>query len=485
MRVVLTFLINTLFNLVVGLAVARFLGPAEYGKFALAVAVMGFGQTLAFEWVRQCATRFYSEDARRGAPKIRATLDRAFLRSAIVVLPAAALFALLGPEIALPRDLFALACVAAIANGGFDYQTALTRARFDDRLYLKIVVSKNILALVVTIGAAALTGSARAALIAGMISLLGALVLCRGGLADEGLRETHDPALMKTYLGYSAPIVAAVLLYQFIPLANRDLAARLFGFAETGKFALAFDLGQRAVMAIGSALDVLLFQFAVRAQDRDGVAAARAQIARNMAAVFAILAPTCVGLWLTLPSVEALIVPPEFRGPFARFLTLMLPGLFCLGLAQFALNAVFQIARKTWPMAAGAGAACLGDAAFLFFAPRAGRNGADAGFLAIAQSFGFLVGLLALIVFALAAKARFPRARDLALTLAGCAAMAGALWPTRGATPGLGLLLAQILAGGAVYGLVVALFDVAGLRGVALDQFSRLRRKLRPAPELS
>lgn len=477
MRVVLTFLINTLFNLVVGLAVARFLGPAEYGQFALAVAVMGFGQTLAFEWVRQCATRFYSEEARRAAPKIRATLDRAFVRSALLILPAAALFALLGPEIALPRDLFALACVAAIANGGFDYQTALTRARFDDRLYLKIVVSKNILALVVTIGAAALTGSARAALIAGMVSLLGALFLCRGGLADQGARESHDSALMKTYLGYSAPIVAAVLLYQFIPLANRDLAARLFGFAETGKFALAYDLGQRAVMAIGSALDVLLFQFAVRAHDRDGVGAARAQVARNMAAVVAILAPACVGLWLTLPSVETLIVPSEFRGPFARFLALMLPGLFCLGLAQFALNAVFQIARKTWPMAAGAAAACLGDAVFLWFGPRGG----DAAYLAIAQSFGFLVGLLALMVFALAAKARFPRGRDLALTLAGCAAMAGALWPTRTAAPGLGLLLAQIFIGGAVYALMVALFDVAGLRGVAWAQILRLRQKFRPA----
>ncbi len=44
MRVVFTFLVNTIFNLIVGLIVARFLGPEEYGSFALAIAVMIFGQ---------------------------------------------------------------------------------------------------------------------------------------------------------------------------------------------------------------------------------------------------------------------------------------------------------------------------------------------------------------------------------------------------------------------------------------------------------
>ena len=65
MSVVLTFLVNTIFNLIVGLIVAKFLGPEEYGKFALAIAVMTFGQTLAFEWIRQSAVRFYSERTRR------------------------------------------------------------------------------------------------------------------------------------------------------------------------------------------------------------------------------------------------------------------------------------------------------------------------------------------------------------------------------------------------------------------------------------
>ena len=292
MSVVLTFLINTIFNLIVGLIVAKFLGPAEYGKFALAIAVMTLGQTLAFEWIRLCAVRFYSERTRSEAPGIRATLDSAFVRAVLLYAPVVLALAVLAPELSLPRELFALACVAAIANGLFDYQTALVRARFDDRLYLRVIVTKNLLALVVTTGAAWATGSARAALIAGMATLLGSMFLWRARLADGGVGpKKSDPRLVRHYAGYAAPIVAAIVLYQLIPLANRDLAARFFGFAETGRFALSYDLGQRAVMAIGSALDVLLFQIAVRAHDVHGEETARDQIARNIAIVFAVLRP--------------------------------------------------------------------------------------------------------------------------------------------------------------------------------------------------
>jgi O-antigen/teichoic acid export membrane protein len=475
MAVVLTFLVNTIFNLIVGLIVAKFLGPAEYGKFALAIAVMTFGQTLAFEWIRLSAVRFYSEQSRRESPGIRATLDAAFIWVVLLFVPLALGIAFLGPHLSLPRDLFALACVASIANGLFDYQTALVRARFDDRLYIRVIVTKNLLAMVVTTGAAWATGSAEAALLGGMTSLLGSLLFSRSRLSDRDAGpERSDPGLRRHYAGYAAPIVAAVVLYQLIPLANRDLAARFFGFAETGRFALSYDLGQRAVMAIGSALDVLLFQIAVRAHDLHGAETAREQIARNIAIVFAVLAPACVGIWIILPSIEVLIVPQAFRGPFAHFLGLMLPGLFCFGLAQFSINAIFQLAHKTLPLIAAALAACIADPLFIFVLPR----GSDASSLAIAQSLAFGVGLLTLLAFASANQPQWPRFRDLALTVVGCAGMAALAGPMRALRPGLALMLTQMFFAGTFYVLIVASFDVAGLRSDFIEAATPLLRRL-------
>jgi O-antigen/teichoic acid export membrane protein len=471
MSVVLTFLVNTIFNLIVGLIVAKFLGPAEYGKFALAVAFMAFGQVLAFEWIRLCAIRFYSQRTRDGAPETRATLDAAFLACAALFLPLALALAFFGPPFALPRPLAALAFVAAIANGLFDFQTALVRARFDDRLYVRLIVSKNLLALTLTAGGAWATGSATVALIAGMTSLLGSLGLWRKGLADPGAAlRLADKGLIRPFAAYAGPIVTAVVLYQLIPLANRDLAARFFGFAETGKFALAYDLGLRAVQAIGSALDVLLFQIAVRAHDSHGEEKAKAQVAQNMAIVFAILAPACVGLWIVLPSVEALIVPQAFRGPFAHLLGLMLPGLFAYGMTQFAIHPIFQIARKTLPLVMAALVACLADPIFILALPR----GDDASSLALAQSLALLVGFFALILFARANAPQWPRFRDLGLTALGCAGMAALDAPLRNLAPGLLLLLAQIALGGGFYAAMVALFDIAGLRSAFLAKLAQI-----------
>jgi O-antigen/teichoic acid export membrane protein len=168
-------------------------------------------------------------------------------------------------------------------------------------------------------------------------------------------------------------------------------------------------------------------------------------------------------VWIILPSVEALIVPEAFRGPFAHFLTLLLPGLFLFSFGQFAVNAIFQIARKTLPMVFSALAACVANLGFALLLPR----GDDASSLAVAQSLAMGVGLVALLGFAQLNAPQWPRVRDIALSIAGCALMAALAAPLRACPPGFGLMLGQITLGGASYALVVAVFDVAGLRTAA------------------
>jgi len=474
MRIVFAFLINTIFNLIVGLIVAKFLGPEEYGRFALAIGVMIFGQALVFEWIRQCAIRFYSVRTRDNKPRVRATLDAAFALVTLGFIPFVIAVALLEPQTSLPPDLLALAFAASFANGLFDYQTALARARFDDRLYMRIVIIKNMFSLVGMAGGAWMTGSARVTLAAGMVSLLGALLFSYRGLHDPGaVFAKADRRLMRCYGAYAAPIVAAVVLYQLIPLVNRDLATRFYGFAETGRFALAYDLGLRAVAALGSALDVLLFQIAVRAHDLHGLEKAREQIACNIGVVFAILLPACVGVWIVLPSIEVLIVPEAYRGAFAHFLTLMLPGLFCLGLSQFAVNGIFQIARKTRPVVLAAVVVCIADPLIFLALPKTD----DASSLALAQSLAMALGLITLIVFAQANQPQWPPARDLFWSIFASAGMAALAGPWRDAHPGLLQMLAQMAVAGAFYALVVALTDLAGLRAAWLAKIPPLLRR--------
>ena len=474
MKIILPFISNTLMNFVIGLLLARFLGPAEYGRMALALAVGQVIQTLMFDWLRLAATRFYSERARLERPELRATLDASFA-GLIAVLSAAAVFFLLsGIEVPLSRPLVALAVGAAVANGLFDYNTALVRARFMDGLYARIIMGKNALSLALTVGGAWWFGSAAMALTGLCLSMTGSLLASRRALTDGGSApRAARRGLAAQALRYALPIVMANMLYQVIPLVDRALIAHRFGFAESGQFSLAYDLGIRVVLAIGSTLDVLLFQIAVRADETHGADHSARQIGRNMGVVVAILAPTCVGAYLVMPSFQQLVVPREFRGPFAQFFTYLLPGFFCYPLIHYAVHPVFQIRKRTRPLIATATVAALANVALSFAMPA----GAGAIGYAVALSAALGAGLLALVAAASLVGASWPAPRDLAVTLLGSLAMAGAVLPLRGMEPGVTTLLVQVGLGALVYGGLAAAFDLAGLRSLALDHLpARWRR---------
>ena len=72
---------NALFNFLVGLLVARFLGPAEFGRFAIAFATAVLVNTGAFDWIRVSAVRFYSDREPAGAPRIARHPRRLFRRA--------------------------------------------------------------------------------------------------------------------------------------------------------------------------------------------------------------------------------------------------------------------------------------------------------------------------------------------------------------------------------------------------------------------
>src|SRR5579863_2304987 len=231
MKVLIAFFCNIIFNFVIGLLVAKFLGPAEYGRFALAFATAAIVQIAFFDWLRLGATRFYSERVRSEDPALRATLDLSFALIAFGLLVGGALLLFSGVKFSLSNNLIGLAIAVAISNGFFDYHTALVRARFHDRLYTRLIVVKNILAFLLTGGGAFIFHSAQMALIGGIFSLSGSVIAARAALRDPGaVPSSATQRIAKDILFYGMPIVAANLLYVAIPLANRSIIAVLYGF---------------------------------------------------------------------------------------------------------------------------------------------------------------------------------------------------------------------------------------------------------------
>src|SRR5262245_41975549 len=78
MTIIATFFANAGLNFVLALIVAKCLGPDDFGRYAVAMAVAIVINTVLLEWLRLSATRFYSERVRTEEPGIRATLETGY-----------------------------------------------------------------------------------------------------------------------------------------------------------------------------------------------------------------------------------------------------------------------------------------------------------------------------------------------------------------------------------------------------------------------
>lgn len=475
MAVIAAFVLNAGLNFVLGLLIAKLLGPAEFGLFALATAGAIVANTVLFEWLRLSATRFYSARVRVDEPWIRQGLDRAYMALTLSLFVAALFCAGLGftlePSAESRLAITAGAAVAALGIGVFDYHAALARARFDGRLYFNLVAVKNGLAFVLMAGAAWFFPQPVWVLTAAGISQGFAILLLYRPLRDPvaprvrlKLREAWQ-----LFVAYGLPLIAANAIYQLLPFLNRGSIASHAGLAEAGYFALAADVTTRSIGTLGTALDLLLFQLAVRVEEEQGRAAAERQVGLNIGVVVALLLPCAVGFWAVLPALEALVVPEAYRGPFAAYAGLMVPGFFCLAMTNFALNPIFQIRRRTRPVIAAALVGLALNGLGLWLLPsRYGPEG-----VAIAQTVGLGAATLVLAWRALTGPQRLhlPWWEILAASIASLA-MALCLLPLRHIEPTRALLLSVPL-GMVVYGVLVWLFDIAGLRGHVAARFTR------------
>ena len=476
MAVIAAFVINAGLNFVLGLVIAWLLGPADFGRFALATAGAVVLNTLLFEWLRLSATRFYSARVREAEPWIRASLDRAYAVLALILLAAAALCAGLGlwiePSPAGRLAMAAGTAVAAIGIGVFDYHAALARARFVGGTYLRLVVWKNVCGVVLMGAAAGGLGQPVWVLVAAGLSQFLAVLPMRAALRDprtaprDGVKSRDA---LRTFATYGLPLIAANGIYQILPFLNRSVLAASAGFAEAGYFALAADLGSRVFSTLGTALDLLLFQLAVQAEEHHGREAAEAQVARNVGVVVALLLPAATGYWAVAPALRDLLVPEAFRPAFAPYTGALIPGLIGLALMNFALNPIFQIRRRTGPVVAAAAIGLAVDGVGLAVLPGlAGPIG-----VAWAQTLGLGASVAILSLRALAGPDRLVLPwRDLALAAAASLAMLLALTPFRALAPAYALPVCVGIGGGLYAGLVWA-FDIAGLRAAVLDRFGR------------
>ena len=470
---VVTYILNAGINFVIGLIVASALGPSEFGRYALTTAVVTLLGSVLFEGLRYATTRFYTERVRTENPAIRATLGAGHAMLALILLSLAALVVLSGVEV----DGFSSWLIAAMAASVlglclFEYHGALARARFKQWVYLRLTVVKNIAVLSLGVGAAFYFQSATMVLVALAASAMLGVIAVRSSLADPQAEwRLARLDLARHFLVYSAPLIAANSLYQLTILIDRTWLAAHYDLHEVGQFALAWDAGFRIFLVVGSALDTLLFQIAVRAEERGGQLEGEQRVASNVTLVFVLLLPAAAGFWVVLPAIEALIIPAEYHGSFVRYSAILVPAYLALCLIQYSLNPVFQLRKRTTPVVFAAVTAVGVNGIALLVLPHwyGAHSVALAQLLGVVAAFGVLVSMTLFGRGAIAVSWR-----DIGLAVVAAGVMISAVMPLAHIGHPLPRLIVTAAAGAAVYGGLAWLIDVASARALTRHFIHRL-----------
>jgi O-antigen/teichoic acid export membrane protein len=466
----LAFLASALVQFGLGLVLAALLGPGEFGLYAIGFAAAVLAQTLFYEPLRLAITRFAGGG---GAlpPMFRVGFVVPLLLAGLVL----GFLLLRGGD---RTGLLAAGLITAVIVGLAECRAAWLRAHFAETSYAVLLLLRTGLSLVLMPMAAIVLKRGDAVLAAFALSILLAALLHRALFREPLGKPGGDFPNPVALMAYALPIVGTNFAYVAMLLALRLFMAQEAGLAEAGRFSLALDLSAKLVTTLGAGLDLWLFQLALRAEREQGKAAGQRQLTLNSGRVMALLAPAMLGLWLVLPSLEILLVAPDFRGSFAWHAALLAPGLLLYGGVQYALHPVHQMARRT----------------------------------TILMVAAFLALFLALLVMALAPAFRLPPAMVPALALLGAMSVAFLLlawWRDRNVplfspglplhlllalgamllavapmrfvlNPGAAVLIASVVVGVIAYGAVAWSLDLAGLRGLLADWRAKTKNGASP-----
>ena len=472
------FFFNIAGNFAFGVAMGALLGPAEFGRFAtVTLAAIVLGAAL-FDWLRHAALRFSGDEGQR--VRTASNLDAAYLAMMALLLAGFGALALGGARFGLSPTLLALTPLLAIAGNRVEYAAVLLRVRERPVAYAALYGLRQLLAFTLVVGVAYRTRDSGATICALIVACLIPALAVGAALRTPGARLADaSRASLAQFFVYAKPIVAALAIYQVIALVNRQVALEVLGADATGRLSLATDMGQRLFQAFNTLPELMLFQYALSRERKEGVASAEAQLAVNSTLVLALLAPMAAGYMVMASTFEALMVPVAYRGDFAGLAWDLTPGFLAFYAISSTLSPALQLAKRTWPLTIPALVALAADLALLKF----GGAAQDVHALARAYSISLAVGYLATAAVALRSPAVRPKARDIGVIAASTLAMALAVRPLNGlGHPALGAALALAL-GGLVYGGPILWFDVAGLRSLARKRIAgSLSRGAAPQP---
>ncbi len=355
----------------------RLLDPAAYGRYGVALVVMTFGSTLAFDWLGLAYLRIAQRTHEAAA--ITGTVVTIFaalvLLTAGVALAAWAAGWLGGPTgSAIAAGLLLMCCY-----GAFELAARLPVARGQPGRYLTMNAGRGVLSLCGAAGAAWLTRDPAWTVCGTALGSIGGVLL--GGQRPAWPR--FSPALARQIAVFGLPLACSMALASVANSGVRGLLEALDSAEALGLYTAAFLLVQNTLAVVAAGIASAGYSIAVRLLETGNETASRRQVAANWSLLLVVMAPMAVGMALTAPQLAAILVGPHYVTGVALLTPWLAGAGFFAGLRAHGLDHPFQLANRPGQLAVvTAVAAVVAVLLTLTLVPRFGPAGAAAASLA-------------------------------------------------------------------------------------------------------
>ncbi len=304
----------------IGVALARLLGPEEFGTFAVAtvalLAVLSFnelGVSLAIvRWER---------DPAEIAPTVT-TISTAMSAAlaGVMVLVAPAFTAMMGaPDATLPVQLLAL---SVLLNGVVATPAALLQRAFrqDQRM---IADQINVwLGAAVSLAMAVLGFGAMSLVIGSLVGgAVSSILLVR--LAPQPLRFGYDPTVVRPLLDFGLPLAGASIIVFLVSFIDQLVVGRMLGPEQLGFYVLAVNLAGWPLILFSRPLRSVAPALFARMQ-HDPVEMSNS-FGRVLRPVVAVGFPLCALIAAAAPEIVRVVYGPAWTGvgPVLRWLAVL------------------------------------------------------------------------------------------------------------------------------------------------------------------
>ena len=332
--------------------VTRYLGPAPYGEYAVALAIASLAGMFASSWIRNVAFRFYYDAQAAGTTRsFYASL--VVLQALVLAVVAGAFVALAawlpGAPVAVPTALAAAAML--FSNDLLALTVAFLRAEQQSgRFAVSELTAAAVRLAGTTLGLmAGFQTPAFLFLAAALASAIGGVVAVRALLPRLTGPARLDPGAMRS-VAWRAPGALPFSVGEWLnTLADRLILDHFAVRAVVGVYAAGQGLGNQLVSGLVAAVFMMAWPDVLASWNEGGVTKARAAVRRYVQ----------LFLWFTVGPVVALVLfadelvlllGGDFRGASA-VIPLIAMAAWVRGLGN-CFNRHLELAKRFWVMSA-------------------------------------------------------------------------------------------------------------------------------------